>query len=217
MSPPDSKQLLFCWVANGFNVLAPKRRGTGFLRVPYGHHPDTALDAIADLVHVDVIGLDGSLHFECKGAVFHGPQELRDAFAGKVVPALERHYGLCAKEIDEVEFWQLHPLECQREKPISTFKVAVGENMQGSNKSEAISNPVDFELSCPHSGICPLDHTVFEFDRRLNVINQCITDLKIHMDSATAENARRFSVCPRDIRISDGPPEVITGDFGHLF
>lgn len=107
----DSKMLRWCWVANGFNVLIPKRRGIGYLRVPYGHHHDAALDAIGALVGVDVFGLDGALFFECSGSVFHGAPAVREAFAAKVVPALERHYGLGALEISQDEFWRLHPLE----------------------------------------------------------------------------------------------------------
>lgn len=107
----DSKMLLWCWVANGFNVLIPKRRGIGYLRVPYGHHHDPALDAIGELVGVDVLGLDGALLFECGGAVFNAAPSVRDAFAAKVVPALERHYGLSAREVSPGEFWQFHPLE----------------------------------------------------------------------------------------------------------
>lgn len=107
----DTKRILWCWVSNGFQVLVPKRRGSGFLRVPYGHHHDAALDAIGALVRVDVFGLDGALFFECAGSVFHGGPAVREAFAAKVVPALERHYGLSALEISEAEFWRLHPLE----------------------------------------------------------------------------------------------------------
>lgn len=111
MSTTEFKQLLWCWVASGFQVLVPKRRGNGFLRVPYGHHHDAALDAIGALVGVDVFGLDGALFFECSGSVFHGAPVVREAFAGKVVPALERHYGWSALEISVSDFWRLHPLE----------------------------------------------------------------------------------------------------------
>lgn len=110
----DSKQLLWCWVANGFNVLVQKRRGVGFLRVPYGHHPDPGLDRIAELVRVDVVGLDGSLHFECEGSIYHGSDAVRKAWAAKVVPALEKYYGVSSRQIDEGEFWLLHPLEGAR-------------------------------------------------------------------------------------------------------
>ena len=102
-------RLLWCWVASGFHVLVPKRRSDGYLRAPYGHHPDPGLDRIAALVHVDVVGLDGALYFECGGSVYHGSEAVREAFAAKVVPALEQHYGVSAREIGPGEFWRLHP------------------------------------------------------------------------------------------------------------
>lgn len=104
------KELLYCWTANGFNVLVPKRRGSGFLKAPYGHHADKGLDAIATAARCDVFGLDGALEFECKGAVFHGGKAVRGEFTATVVPRLEAHYGLTAREVSESEFWRLNPV-----------------------------------------------------------------------------------------------------------
>lgn len=104
------KELLYCWVSSRFRVLVPKRRGTGFLKVPYGHHPDKVLDRIAIAAGCDVIGLDGALEFECSGAVYHGSNAVRAEFAGIVVPRLEAHYGLTAREIPEHEYWRLTPI-----------------------------------------------------------------------------------------------------------
>lgn len=104
------KKLLFCWVAQNLNVLVPKKRGEGFLQVPYGHHYNMALTDIADSASVDVTGLDGALTFECGGKVFHGGADARKAFAAKVIPKLENHYGFVAQEIDESQFWALNPL-----------------------------------------------------------------------------------------------------------
>lgn len=103
-------QLLFCWVASSFHVLVPKKRGGGFLKVPYGHHDDQGLNAIASVANCDVFGLDGSLEFSCTGAIYHGPQQMRDQFSAAVVPLLEKHYGMTAREITSHEFWSLHPL-----------------------------------------------------------------------------------------------------------
>jgi len=101
--------LLYSWVANNFHVLVPKRRGVGYLAVPYGHHPNPGLDDVANLLRVDVTGLDGALCFECGGAVFHGGEVARTAFASKIVPALEAHYGMASREIEPSEFWAAHP------------------------------------------------------------------------------------------------------------
>jgi hypothetical protein len=85
-------ELLYCWVSRGFNVLVPKLR-----------------NAVADAVQCDVFGLDGALEFVCSGAVYFGGDARRGEFASKVVPLLERHYGIAAREIDSAEFWRLNP------------------------------------------------------------------------------------------------------------
>jgi hypothetical protein len=107
---PGAPQLLYCWVAECFNVLVPKKRGSGFLKVPYGHHHDQGLTAIANSAQCDVFGLDGSLEFQCSGAIFHGPESMRDQFSATVVPQLERHYGMTSREVSVSEFWALHPV-----------------------------------------------------------------------------------------------------------
>ena len=101
--------LLYSWVANNFHVLVPKKRGVGYLAVPYGHHPIPGLDQIAARAMVDVTGLDGALCFACGGAVFHGGDAVRAAFAAKVMPALEAYYGMASREISVGEFWRQHP------------------------------------------------------------------------------------------------------------
>ena len=107
--PRSHLVLLYSWAASNFHVLVPKRRGTGYLSVPYGHHPIPGLDAIADRAGVDVTGLDGALCFECGGRVFHGSDAVRSAFVAQVVPALEAHYGMASREVTETDFWRLHP------------------------------------------------------------------------------------------------------------
>lgn len=106
---PNVKELLCCWVAGQFCVLVPKRRGAGFLRVPYGHHFDEALDDIASTVSCDVFGLDGMLEFECGGSTYHD-QVARERFFKKVVPSLETHYGVPAREVSQSGFWRYHPI-----------------------------------------------------------------------------------------------------------
>lgn len=106
----NEKELLYCWVARDFNVLVPKRRGSGFLKVPYGHHVDQSLDVIADAGRCEVTGLDGALAFECGGEIFNGGDEVRSDFAAIIIPRLESHYGLTAREIDAPDFWRLVPV-----------------------------------------------------------------------------------------------------------
>lgn len=104
------KELLYCWVAQGLNVLVPKKRGEGYLKVPYGHHHDSALTKIANDAGVDVTGLDGALAFECSRSIFYGPEAGQKEFVSKVMPPLARHYGLTSREIEKSEFWEKNPL-----------------------------------------------------------------------------------------------------------
>lgn len=106
---PPTRELLYCWVANVFAVLVPKKRGAGFLRVPYGHHHNAKLTAIGDAARCDICGLDGALEFECGGRIFHGGETLRKEFSAVVVPLLEGYYGVPAREIRETEYWTLNP------------------------------------------------------------------------------------------------------------
>ena len=106
-----AKELLFCWVSQALQVLVPKKRGRGFLRVPYGHHYDRVLTKIANDAGVDVFGLDGALEFQCPGAIYHGEAAARKAFVEEVIPPLERYYGWPSREIKPAEFWAKHPLK----------------------------------------------------------------------------------------------------------
>lgn len=112
--------LLYSWVASTFQILVPKKRGVGYLAVPYGHHHDPGLDQIAARAGVDVTGLDGALVFECESTVFYGGDAVRADFAAKVMTAVENHYGMTSREISESDFWRLHPLG--RGKPVASTK-----------------------------------------------------------------------------------------------
>lgn len=103
------KQLLFSWVAECFSVLIPKIRGDGFLKVPLGHHENFALREISEAAGCDIFGLDGSLDFQVDGAIYHGGHEARAEFASRVLPALEAHYGVSAREISRGDFYRLNP------------------------------------------------------------------------------------------------------------
>ena len=102
-------KLLFAWVASNFQVLVPKKRGAGFLRVALGHHQDKELADVATAAGCDLFGLDGALQFDCGGAIFHGGNDARQAFESRVVHRLEAHYGFEARAISPGAFWVLHP------------------------------------------------------------------------------------------------------------
>jgi hypothetical protein len=113
MANSGTRTLLYCWVSSGFSVLVPKRRGTGYLKVPYGHHNIDGLTAAANAVECDVVGLDGELAFE--GREVHAlfctsTGDGRTTFVAKLMPLLERHYQMDSREVDAGTFWRLHPL-----------------------------------------------------------------------------------------------------------
>lgn len=105
------KELLYCWTAGNFSVLIPKKRGEGYLKVPYGHHYIVELTEIGTQMGCDVDGLDGALTFDVKGAIYHGSQKGREEFSGEVMPLLEKYYGLPSREITNDDFWRLNPVK----------------------------------------------------------------------------------------------------------
>lgn len=104
-----TRELLYCWVAGQFSVLVPKKRGEGYLKTPYGHHHIQELTFIANKLHCDVCGLDGALDFEVSGAIYHGPENGRDAFAKEIMPMLEAYYSIPSREIPVEKYWLLNP------------------------------------------------------------------------------------------------------------
>lgn len=107
------KKLLYCWVAQGFDVLIPKRRGQGFLKVPLGHHCDDGLFDVEMAAHCNLFGLDGALSFHCNGKIYFGGDDKRKEFVNTVMPMLEAHYGLASEEIHEADYWRLNPVHPQ--------------------------------------------------------------------------------------------------------
>jgi hypothetical protein len=105
----QSDHLLWTWDASAFMVLVPKRRGTGFLRMPLGHHFDFELSNIETAAGCDICGLDGALVFEVALDVYCS-HEQRDDFSYRIVPLLTKHYGLPAQEVSAPDFWALRPI-----------------------------------------------------------------------------------------------------------
>jgi hypothetical protein len=96
-------EALYAWGTHDLSVLIPKRRGFGYMKVPYGHHSISALNDIADTLHADINGLDGHLHID-RG---HLPvrYDLRDQFAAKALPLLAGYYKFKTwREIGHTDF-----------------------------------------------------------------------------------------------------------------
>lgn len=102
------KELLYYWTSTTFEILVPKKRGCGFLKVPYGHHVDQQLDEIGDAVGCDITGLDGSLTFWVTNSI-HSHAISRAKFIEMVMPLMERHYGFPYRAATNDEI--IHALE----------------------------------------------------------------------------------------------------------
>jgi hypothetical protein len=87
------------------NILVPKRRGEGFVKVPLGHHV-SPLTQIAYDIGYDIFGLDGSLAVQT-GFIW---RDKKKALLEHIMPPIAAHYGMPWREIGADEYWQLHPL-----------------------------------------------------------------------------------------------------------
>lgn len=79
-------------------MLVPKKIGTGFLKVPVGHHHANWLD---DLPY-DITGLDGYIDIECD---CHPWEEVkRDAILTEIMPMITKKFGFDWQLVDSKEF-----------------------------------------------------------------------------------------------------------------
>ena len=103
-----NRELLYLWTICTLEVLVPKQRGSGFVKVPYGHHADAGMARIERIAGCDIFGLDGSLSFQTGAGVATYP-ETQATFNQRVLPVLEQHYGVPARVATHAEFWASHP------------------------------------------------------------------------------------------------------------
>lgn len=82
-------QFLWCWNLSGLDILVPKQNGTGWLKVPAGHHRSERTRALEDAGNCDVFGLDGTLTFNC-GSDIAVYRDKHAAYEAKVFPVVER-------------------------------------------------------------------------------------------------------------------------------
>lgn len=91
------------WDNGGLSVAIPKRRGGGYLKVPYGHHPNKVLSDIETDEHCDMCGLDGYLTLE-----YRNPNTMdREAAVARVLPKLAKHFGFTTWREDNAAFWKV--------------------------------------------------------------------------------------------------------------
>lgn len=102
------KKLIWAWVGGNLVVLVPKQRGSGFLKTPYWHKVNPALEDIRwQLGDVDIHGLDGHLEIVVSRSVRSICTD--EDFAAKAMSLLEAHYGFPSEESSK-DFFANHPV-----------------------------------------------------------------------------------------------------------
>ncbi len=99
------KELLVFPRALDISILVPKQRGTGYVKVPLGHHQN-ALAQIAYDIGFDLWGLDGSLDVQTG----YNANKL-DALLEQIMPPLAAHYGMTWRLVDTDEYHTNHPIK----------------------------------------------------------------------------------------------------------
>lgn len=104
--PPEPfvRELLGRWYNDQLHVLVPKKRGTGYLKVPFGHHADHGLAEIEMKLCTDIFGLDGALEFQRYVLLAD-----RDEYAAEAGMLLAEHYGVPFRMVEYSEFKKNHP------------------------------------------------------------------------------------------------------------
>lgn len=92
---------ILMWDTSGLCIAVPKKRGHGYLKVPYGHHAVARLNRIATAEGVDMDGLDGYLNL---GYGYTDTDE-RAAIVHRVLPQIAAHYGFASWREDPAAFW----------------------------------------------------------------------------------------------------------------
>jgi hypothetical protein len=88
------------------SILVPKLRGTGYLKVPFGHHQNSALSEVGYEIGYDLFGLDGSLDVQT-GFLFGK----RDEIVARIMPVIAAHYGMTWRLVDGDEYRDRHPIK----------------------------------------------------------------------------------------------------------
>lgn len=101
------REIIWTFVGGNLCALIPNKRGTGFLRQPYGHHKDQGLEDVREQIDdVDIFGLDGHLELDIHRI---RDQEKFEGIVKKALTLLEAHYS-CSSRESHREFWDFHPI-----------------------------------------------------------------------------------------------------------
>ena len=99
------KELLYYFAPTTLEILVPKRRGTGFLKTPIGHHV-SPLSQLSHEIGYDLYGLDGAISIPIG---YIRPHD-REKMAQRLVTPISRLLGFPAREVGSSEFWESHPI-----------------------------------------------------------------------------------------------------------
>ena len=99
-------EAIYMWDRGGLNILIPKRRGTGYLKCPIGHHSVPVLTDIENTVGADFCGLDGYLQVNYIRRPYGHAKSEAEATA-KIMPLLARHFGFTTWREDAKAFWNV--------------------------------------------------------------------------------------------------------------
>lgn len=100
------KEILVCFFMMRIDMLIPKVRGTGFRKVPLGHH-DCPLSRMAYKIGYDLWGLDGALEIDTG----HISRDAHEGLMEDVVSPIAEHLGLPWRVVSETEYWNRHPVK----------------------------------------------------------------------------------------------------------
>jgi len=102
-SPAPPCCALYTWDMSGLNIAVPKKRGSGYLARPYGHHSIWGMNQIAFEESVDMCGLDGYLNLEYRYVEI----DARSTIIDRVMPRIAEHYGFVDWREDYHGFWEV--------------------------------------------------------------------------------------------------------------
>lgn len=88
----SDRKFLWAWQLRTLEVLVPKQRGKGWLKVPAGHHAEARIQELETAAGCDVWGLDYTLSFQTgyTGDLDDEGRKWRKDFEAKVFPWIER-------------------------------------------------------------------------------------------------------------------------------
>lgn len=112
-------EILVAFFVGRVDMLIPKKRGGGFLKVPLGHHHN-GLSRVAMNTQYDVTGLDGALEIEI-GRCHSIMEKDRPEFLKRSVEPLANYLGFPYRVVDHNEYWAKHPTAEKGSDAHSTF------------------------------------------------------------------------------------------------